>query len=411
MKVLIVSTSDLHGGAAIAAYRLMEALVVAGVDAQMVVRDKQSDNSRVTAVGGELRNKWSFVRERAEIFARNRFSRRNLFDVSVANSGVSITSLPQFREADVVHLHWFNQGMLSLDELERIVESGKRIVWTMHDMWAFTGICHHAAGCENYLSGCGNCPYLAKPKADDLSAKVFAKKQEIYNKGDIHFVACSRWLKDLAVLSPLTSGGSVRAIPNPIDIDKYRPEDKFEVRKRLGIAADKKVVLFAAARASDVRKGVDYLLEASELMCDRQDDLLFLIAGSEGEEIAAQLAVPAMVMGYVSPDRMMDLYNAADLFVTPSLQENLPNTIMEAMACGTPCVGFDIGGIPEMIGHGQTGYVAKYKDAADLAVGIEKVLYEWDGATMSANCREFVLDNYAEERVAREYRALYDSII
>lgn len=412
MKVLIVSTSDLQGGAAIAAFRLMDALNAReGVSAKMVVRDKRSDSDRVTAVGDKIRNKWNFVTERAQIFVHNRLSRRNLFDVSTATGGVSVTSLEEFREADVIHLHWINQGMLSLKEIERIIDSGKRVVWTMHDMWAFTGICHHAAGCTRYETGCGMCPYLAKPSEGDLSARVFREKQRIYAKGNIHFVACSRWLMELAERSPLTAQGTVRAIPNPINTSDYRPRDKFLVRSQMGIPADKKVVLYAAARASDVRKGVNYLLEASELLCDRQDDLLFLIAGTEGEDIAASLAVPAQVMGYVPSSGMADLYNAADLFVTPSLQENLPNTIMEAMACGTPCVGFDIGGIPEMITHGETGYVAQYKDAVDLAKGIETVLYEWDGETMSANCREFVMNNYSPERVARQYVELYDSII
>ena len=199
MKVLIVSTSDLQGGAAIAAFRLMDALNAReGVSARMVVRDKRSDSDRVTAVGDRNRNKWNFVTERAQIFVHNRLSRRNLFDVSTASSGVSVTSLAEFREADVIHLHWINQGMLSLKEIERIIDSGKRVVWTMHDMWTFTGICHHAAGCTRYETGCGMCPYLAKPSEGDLSARVFREKQRIYAKGSIHFVACSRWLKELA---------------------------------------------------------------------------------------------------------------------------------------------------------------------------------------------------------------------
>lgn len=410
MKVLIVSTSDLQGGAAIAAYRLMHALRESGVQAEMLVRDKQSDSPHVNQIGRKLEKRLHFYRERAGIYLQNRFSRKNLFDVSVADSGISITTHPKFREADIIHLHWINQGMLSLREIEKILESGKKVVWTMHDMWPFTGICHHAGSCTNFERECGMCPYLARPSENDLSNRVFLKKQQIYSKGNISFVACSLWLKNLADRSPLTKNGTVTAIANPIDTASWKPKDKFEIRKRLSLPIDKKIVLFAAANASDRRKGIDYLIEASHILKYKHDDLLFLIAGVGGDEIAAKLALPAHVLGYVSAKNMPELYNAADLFVTPSLQENLPNTIMESMSCGTPCVGFDIGGIPEMITHKETGYVAAYKDAADFAEGIEYVLYGADSETLSAACREFVLKNYASAQIAKQYISLYNSL-
>lgn len=410
MKVLIVSTHDLNGGAAIAAYRLMCALNANGASAQMVVRNKQSDNHLVQEAGNKNRNNWNFYRERAHIFSANRFSKKNLFDVSIANTGASITNLPEFKEADIIHLHWINQGMLSLSEIEKIIVSGKKIVWTLHDMWAFTGICHHAGSCTHYKQACGMCPYLQKPSPKDLSNTIFLKKQKIYSKGKITFVACSNWLRQLAIQSPLTKNGKVVSIPNPIDTEIYFPQNKFEVRKKHDLPLDKKIILFAAAKASDKRKGIDYLAAASKLLSDEKDDLLFLIVGSKGDEIASNLAVPSHVSGYVPSENMPELYNAADLFVTPSLQENLPNTIMEAMACGTPCVGFEIGGIPEMIQHQKTGYVAQYKNAKDFADGIRLLLYDSDAETMSANSREFVLKNYAQGYIAEQYISLYNSL-
>lgn len=410
MKVLIVSTNDLNGGAAIAAYRLMQALNANGVSAEMLVCNKQSDNPLVHQVGNKTQNRLNFYRERVRIFATNRFSKKNLFDVSIANSGVSITKLPQFKEADIIHLHWINQGMLSLSEIEKIVDSGKKVVWTMHDMWPFTGISHHAGSCTHYQRACGNCPYLAKPAKNDLSSKIFLQKQQVYGKGKFTFAACSNWLKELALKSPLTQNGKVVSIPNPIDTQIYFPQNKFEIREKLGLPADKKIILFAAAKASDQRKGVDYLTEASKLLSYKKEELLFLIVGSQGEATASELAVPSRILGYIPSEKMPEWYNAADLFITPSLQENLPNTIMEAMACGTPCVGFEIGGIPEMIHHLKTGYVAKYRDAADFVQGIEYVLYQSDAETLSANCREFVLNNYGEKQVVSQYISLYNSL-
>lgn len=408
MKILIISKSDLRGGAAIAAYRLMQALNTTDVSAKMMVMEKMSDDDNVIQVGGAVKSKFGFYSERASIFVKNKFSRNNLFDVSIASKGVSVTKTSEFKDADVIHLHWINQGMLSLDEIGRILSSGKKVVWTMHDMWAFTGICHHAGTCRNYETGCGICPYLANPSEKDLSHKIFEKKHKIYSKGHITFVACSNWLEELALKSPLTQNHTVVSIPNPINTNQYRPMDKYYIRDTMNLPKDKRIVLFAAAKVSDKRKGIDYLVEAANILSETEkSNILFMMAGSHGEGISPQLPFSAYHLGYVDSDKMIDLYNSADLFVTPSLQENLPNTIMEAMSCGTSCVGFDIGGVPEMIQHKSTGYVAKYKDAQDLADGISWVLNDADAETISSNSREFVIRNYSQEAIAKRYIDLY----
>ena len=407
MNILIVNTSDIHGGAAIAAFRLMNALLREGEHVKMLVRDKQSAHTAVIAADSKLQNRLNFYLERGVIFLRNGFTKQYLFDISIANRGLSITDLPAFREADVIHLHWINQGMLSLDEIGRIIASGKKVVWTMHDMWPFTGICHHAAGCTRYESSCGECPYLKTPSRNDLSRQLFLAKQAVYARGGITFVACSNWLRELAAKSPLTAGHQVVSIPNPIDTAVYSPMDKREARQRLNLPADKKIVLFAAVNASDPRKGMDYLAEASRIMAQQHDDILFLIAGNDGEKAGKRLSLPTRSLGYVAPQDMPGVYNAADLFVTPSLQENLPNTIMEAMACATPCVGFHTGGIPEMISHGTNGYVAVYRDAVDLAKGILRILFGNDAGLLSAEARRKVVEEYSQEKIAQRYRQLY----
>ncbi|WP_298645756.1 glycosyltransferase family 4 protein [uncultured Proteiniphilum sp.] len=408
MKVLFISTYDIQGGAAIAATRLLHAMRNAGCDVSMAVRTKQGDDAAVFTAGNKKANALRFYWERGVIYLHNRLSRENLFDVSIANTGVAITELPEFKEADVIHLHWINQGMLSVKEIGRILASGKKVVWTMHDMWPFTGICHHAGSCSAYTAGCGHCPYLAVPDGNDISTRVFRRKQEAYRRGEITFTACSNWLKELAEKSPLTRDHRLFSIPNPIDTETYRPMDKKEIRKKLNLPLDSKIILFAAVKASDPRKGMDYLVEAGRMMASPSDDLLFLIAGSGGKDIEERLSLPARSMGYLPPQQMPELYNAADLFVTPSLQENLPNTIMEAMACGTPCVGFRTGGIPEMINHRENGYVAGYRDAADLSEGMLWILREEVHATLSINARRKVLVKYAQEKVAQQYMELYE---
>ena len=408
MKVLLISTHDQKGGAAIAAYRLLEALNKNGATAKMLTIDKKSNNANVIEVGNHLMNKARFTAERGVIFIQNGFSKKNLFDISIASTGVSITNHPEFKKADVIHLHWINQGMLSIREIGRIVASGKKIVWTMHDMWPFTGVCHHAGRCNHFEIGCGYCPYLKVPIKKDISYSTFLCKQAAYSLGLIHFVACSNWLKKLALKSPLTTYHKVSSIPNPLNTEYYKPKDKTELRRVMNLPIDKKIILFASAKVSDKRKGIDYLIKASQVLSQQNKNFMFLIAGGNSEEIISQLALPAINLGYVDSNNMPDIYNVADVFVTPSLQENLPNTIMESMACGTPCVGFKIGGIPEMIEHKQNGYIAKYKDSEDLAKGLTWVLENENSKSLSENARKKVETNYSEAHIAKRYLEIYN---
>jgi glycosyltransferase involved in cell wall biosynthesis len=407
MNILIINTSDLNGGAAIAAHRLLNALKYSGVSVKMIVREKLSNDRDVLSIGNNLINKFSFYLERGEIFLYNGLSRSNLFDVSTAKRGITITDTEEFKQADVVHLHWVNQGMLSLNEVKKILSSGKKVVWTMHDMWPFTGICHYAGDCDLYINGCGNCPLLRYPSKYDLSRTTYRKKTSTYSKGEIIFVACSKWLKEMAIKSPLTVGHHITSIPNPIDTEVYRPLNKNEIINKLNLPSDKKIILFAAVKASDKRKGLDYLIEASNILKNYSKEIVFLIAGNRSEEIENKFALPVKSMGYVSPEDMPLLYNAADLFVSPSLQDNLPNTIMESMSCGTPCIGFNTGGIPQMIDHQTNGYISEYQNSEDLANGILWSLFNTDTNQLGLNARKKVIENYSNEIIAEQYIEIY----
>ena len=194
MRVLIVNTSERTGGAAIAANRLMEALKNNGIKAKMLVRDKASDQITVAAIPQTVSLKINFIMERLAIWQANHFKKHNLFQLDIANTGTDITALPEFKEADIIHLHWINQGYLSLKNIRRIIDSGKPVVWTMHDMWPFTGICHYSGTCENYRSFCHNCPMLINGGSkNDLSTKIFRQKQNMLKGAHITFIACSQW--------------------------------------------------------------------------------------------------------------------------------------------------------------------------------------------------------------------------
>ena len=411
MKVLIVNTSERTGGAAVAANRLMKALINHGVKAKMLVRDKESDSLTVTELSRSWRLRWNFLWERFVIFVRSGFSRKHLFEIDLANTGTDITRLREFQEADIIHLHWINQGMLSLSGIRKILRSGKPVVWTMHDIWPATAICHVTLGCRNFTTRCRSCRLLGNSQGDDISTTIWQRKLRMLEGENIYYVACSRWLENEAKASALLKGHKVTSIPNPIDTHIYNKYSKEEARQRLGLPQDRRLILFASQRVTTPNKGMDYLIEACRLLGNRtkcQTPYEVVILGGHAEELVELLQLKAHPLGYVNDERrIVDVYNAVDVFVLPSLSENLPNTIMEAMACGVPCVGFKVGGIPEEIDHKRNGYVADYRNAEDLARGIRWILEESDYEALSRNAIQKVAHNYSQQSVALRYAEVY----
>lgn len=418
MRVLIVNTSERTGGAAVAANRLMKALNNNGVKAKMLVRDKErpragalagmTDSLTVSELPRSPLLRWHFLWERFVIFCHLHFSRHRLFDVDIANTGTDITSLREFEEADIIHLHWINQGMLSLKVIRKILRSGKPVVWTMHDIWPATAICHLTLGCRNFTTACRQCRLLpGGGSSNDLASVIWNRKKRMVEDENIYYVACSRWLESEAKKSALLKGQKVTSIPNPIDTHIYNRCNKREARQRLGLPLDKKMILFASQRVTNENKGMKYLIEACQQLTDLPQ-LGVVILGGHAEEVVEHLPLAAYPLGYVNDEhRIVDVYNAVDVFVLPSLSENLPNTIMEAMACGVPCVGFRVGGIPEEIDHRRNGYVADYRSAEDLAKGIRWILTEADGEELSRNAVHKVAQNYSQQSVAMKYIDVY----
>lgn len=417
MRVLIVNTSERTGGAAVAAGRLVEALNNSGVKARMLVRDKQSDAITVVDTGHRWWSQWCFLWERLVIFCHLFFRRDHLYEIDIANIGTDITRTRAFKEADVIHLSWINQGFLSLKTIGKILASGKPVVWTMHDLWPASSICHYAHGCQGFRSGCHNCKLLPHGgNGSDLSAKVWKRKADMLRKNHIWFVSCSRWLETQAKQSALLRGQSITSIPNPINTEHFHPTDKAAARRRLGLPVEGRIILFASQRVTDTRKGISYLIEAVEKLAQAHPDMKettsIALLGGHAEELERQLALPVHALGYISDEKtIIAAYSAADVFVIPSLEDNLPNTIMEAMACGVPCVGFRVGGIPEMIDHQVNGYVAQSRDAADLAEGIAWVLDAERHAVLSEKAVDKVMRSYSQRSVAMRYIDVYNEAL
>lgn len=416
MRILIINTSERIGGAAVAASRLMESLKNNGIKAKMLVRDKQTDQISVVGLKRNWLHVWKFIWERIVIWKANCFKKNNLFAVDIANTGTDITSLPEFQQADVIHLHWINQGMLSLKNIHEILKSGKPIVWTMHDMWPCTGICHHSRECTNYETECHHCPFICGGKRKkDLSTRTFRKKKEIYNTTSITFVACSRWLEERAKTSTLLSGQIVTSIPNPININLFKPRNMQEARNKCRLPQDRKLMLFGSVKITDKRKGIDYLIESCRILVEKHPEwkksLGVVVFGNQSQELQSLLPFRVYPLPFIKNEHeLVDIYNAVDIFVTPSLEENLPNMIMEAMACGVPCVGFNIGGIPEMIDHLHNGYLAQYKSSEDFANGIQWILTEPEYDELSEQACRKAVANYSESTIAKKYTDIYNKI-
>jgi len=419
LKVLLINKTDSGGGAAVAANRLNRALRRNGIDSKLLVQDLKRGEEGVYAIGeGYVHRTKAFGRFVGErlYFLPHEKNAQIRFGFSPANTGIDISNHPLVQEADVIHLHWINQGFLSLDSLSKLFALGKPIIWTQHDMWAFTGGCHYAGDCHEFLESCAFCPFLKKPGKNDLSSQIFAQKRKIYNSNELSVVACSKWLRTLAQESKLLRGMNFYNIPNPIDTNSYAPKDKNTARINLNLPTDKKLILFGAAKVEDQRKGIRYFIEALNYLQlnypDSANQVELIFFGQMSEKTSSHLPFKTHAFNFVKKrSTIIDLYNAADLYVLPSLQDNLPNTVMEALSCGTPVAGFSIGGVPEMISHGYNGFLAEVKNSTSLADKMYKALFLEDLNEISKNARQKALNAYSEKVVAAAYLKVYEAAL
>ncbi|MGA0555722.1 glycosyltransferase family 4 protein [Larkinella sp. VNQ87] len=419
MKVLHLSTFHRYGGAAIAANRINQALNRAGVLSEMLVAETSVEEPHVVSLAETAwQRRWSkarFALDRLTFMPFER-SRAVRFAFSPGLVGTDISQHPLVQQADILHLHWTTFGFLSTRSLQKLFALQKPVVWTMHDMGAFTGGCHHSGTCERYQDQCGNCPFLRTAAPDDLSHGGWLRKQKAYANARLTPVGCSQWLANRARKSRLFGDLAVRSIPNPLDTKQFFPLPKAVARWELKLPDHKRFILFAAAKVSALGKGFSYFQKALTVLRQQlaqPNDVELLIFGAGDESLLNSLPFRYYFLGSLSSlEQIVRAYSAADLFVIPSLEENLPNTIMESMACGTPVVGFEVGGIPEMVRHRQTGYLVEYRSVEDLANGMRWILEQSETGyeQLAVNARNHVVANYDETVVAGRYLALYEEI-
>lgn len=408
MKILIINTSDICGGAARAAYRLHQALLSNNVDSQMLVQTKSSDDFTVNSVSSKLQKGLNKLRPTLDSIPIRRYKNKTLFSSAWLPSKQIINRINAINP-DVVHLHWINAGMIKIEDLPKI---NAPIVWSLHDMWAFTGGCHYDEECGGYERNCGECRVLGSEREKDLSRKIFYRKQKTYSKiKDLTVIGLSHWLYSCAKDSFLFEDKKVFNLPNPIDIDVFRPFYKEKSRELWSLPKNKKLVLFGAMGAtSDPRKGFNELSNAITRITE--DNIEFVIFGASTPLNPPDLGCKVHYVGSISDDvSLVTLYSAVDVMIVPSLQENLSNAIMESLSCGTPVIGFDIGGNSDLINHLKNGYLAKPFDTTDLANGIKWVLNNERYDELCENARNKVIYEFNSKIVAKKYIDLYNEII
>lgn len=407
MRVLIVNAYDTKGGAARAAYRLHQGLQTINVKSQMLVYQKRAhQDSTVELVSG----RWVRQSVRATMWRDRRLRKRlqPTFFWSTNTTDNLLTRKINAMKPDIVHLHWIGDGYLPIQSLKRI---NAPLVWTLHDMWAFTGGCHHSCGCTRYQHLCGNCPILNSNQTHDMSQRIWSIKHEHWHDLNLNVITPSNWLAECARASSLLRPYLVQVIHNGIDTMDFKPIDKHVARNVLNLPADRHLLLFGALNStSDPNKGFQHLATALKLLTQRETNLEILIFGANKPDNPPDFGLPVHYLGQLNDTSSLVLaYNAADVFVAPSEQENLSNTVMEALACGVPCVTFNIGGMPDLIQHQYNGYLAEPFSSEDLASGIIWTLAKQEA--LSANARQTVLKKFELTQIAEQYQVLYEQII
>ena len=408
MKVLHVSISDGGGGAALGAYRLHRGLRGARVQSEMLVLRKLTEDPTVHRLSSLLK-RWGRARRR---LSERRHQRRLDDNPRVAGSGhwslnlfnYPIASAINSFGSDIVHLHWVGDNFVPIRQLEKIRAP---IVWTLRDMWAFSGGCHYAGDCFNYQVACGDCPQLVNRSENDLSAKAQAAKLRAWSKLPLTVVTISEWLAECARNSSLLGDKRIEVIGNPIDPTVFKPLNREAARQAFNLPLDKQLILFGAiGGTSDRRKGFRYLAEALRKL-DNDDPVELVVFGSARRE-DIDVGRPAHQVGRLRDEVSLSaLYSACDVYVLPTTQEALGKTLMEALACGTPCISFAGTGPNDLVAHQVDGYLARMKDSADLAAGIEWTLAQ---AWSREELRRRIVERYGVEQISERYIKLYKSL-
>jgi glycosyltransferase involved in cell wall biosynthesis len=418
IKVVHINTYDGNGGAGRACLRLNRALISQNIDSKIVVHYKFGNNPDVATFNT---NKIQKAYTAATIVAERVLAKRYLKPLRTPFSftwfGRSVIHHPDVMQADIIHLHWVNHSFLNPTHLAEIAKLGKPVVWTFHDSNAFTGGCHVRYTCTNFQQECGNCPLLKNASAHDISHRIWLQKQEAYAALGFNVIAPSKWMLNSIKASGLLKDSDISNIPNTLETDIFKPLDKKAARELAGLPADKFIFLsgFMPSR-KDLHKGTSYLLESLALLKERlgsaADHVELVVFGNRDAENMPEFPFKTNFLGTINNDeKLAACYAAADAFLTPSLEDNLPYTVMESLACGTPVIAFTTGGIPDMVKHEYNGYLAQYRSSESFADGMEWIIKHPELQKLNQQARQTVMESFSEEIIAKQHVAIYNKLL
>jgi len=413
MKILFLNSFDIQGGAARAAYRLKNGLNRAGARPCMLVQFNLTKDPDVIGPVSFMQKVFSNLRLHIDALPVRFYQNRPLANFSPAILPDNLSAKIHALDPEIIHLGWITGGFMRIETLKRL---NRPIIWTIHDLWAFTGGCHYPDKCLRYTESCGRCPVLGSTKEFDFSYKNWWRKKRTFNEMEVTIVAPSKWIGECARNSSLFKKKRVEVIPNSLDIQTYKPSDMRKERNRFGLPQDKKLILFGAMNAtSDKRKGFDLLKAAIKELVDAGDSTKLELVVFGATKPAEELDLGLMIhyVGHVqNENKLASLYAASDVMVVPSLQEAFGQTASESLACGTPVVAFGATGLLDIVDHKMNGYLAKPFDVRDLAHGIEWVMEDDNRRdTLSRRARQKAEQEFDILFVARKYLDLYNEIL
>ena len=411
IDILIVNTFQKEGGAARAAFRTFRGVKRAFPKTHYSTLFKEDNADCISGLhAGSLEH---VEASKLAMFDQQYLEKYLLRNPSATLFTPGITANPlriplsQF-SARLIHLHWVAHSMLKIEELSTLHVP---IVWTLHDAWAFTGGCHYTGSCDRYTKECGECPQLGSSDEEDISRSLWRRKRDGFETLNLTITSPSRWLADIARKSSLLQGRRIEVIPNGLDTDVFRPCNKKAAKEYFGVNPDEPVLLSGSQWLPDYRKGGDLIQEALAKIDFACTLFLFGSGTTSLVELASEY-ITVRSLGLFRDDISLALlYSAADVFICGSREDNLPNTVAEAFACGTPCVAFNVGGIPEMIDHQVNGWLAKALDPTDLASGIKWLATHPYRESLQAAARRKALLEYSLAVTTPKYAALYHELL
>lgn len=404
MKVVLINRSDQLGGAAIATLRLMHGLQSLGVEARMVVVDRRGSDPSVALAGAAWSRRWAFYAERLGIYCHNGRRRDTLFKIDTATHGIDVSRHPWVQEANALLLGWTNQGMLSLDGIERLGRLGKPIIWTMHDMWPCTGVCHHAYECGGFKAQCAGCPLL--PVGSQLARNTLQRKAALYGKVPIRFVAVSHWLEQCCRKSALLHDADITVIGNPFPTSDYA----CDYVARPGMPDDAIVIAMGAARLDDPVKGFDLLVESTRHLRQWYPELaervhVLLYGELRDQSLLRQLAVNYTYLGYITD--INAVFRQAHIVLSTSRYESFGYTLLEGMASGCIPITTGAGGQTDIVQHDLNGFVMPNDAPHWLARGIDWAIH---AQVSRADQHQWVADQFDAPIIAKKYIDLIKQI-